>query len=162
MTVDPSGRFAYVANLDGDDVSAFTINSSTGALSAVAGSPFAAGIQPYSVAIAGQAVTTSVLTLTPRSLAFGNLPINTSSAAQSVTVTNTSAKTVAITGIALRGTAPGQFSFTSDCGKSLAAYRICTLEAIFRPTTQGAKTAFLDVNGGGRGLRSVKLTGTGT
>ena len=104
---------------------------------------------------------TSVLTVTPHSLAFGDLPINTSSAAQSVTVTNTSAKTVAITGIALRGTAPRQFTFIDDCGKSLAAYATCTLEAIFRPTTKGAKTAFLDVNGGGGGLRSVKLTGTG-
>ncbi len=148
--------------MDDGTVSAYTINSSTGALRAVAGSPFAAGIQPFSVAIAGQTVTTSVLTLTPRSLAFGNLPINTSSAAQSVTVTNTSAKAAVITGIALRGTNPGQFSFTGNCGKSLAAYRTCTLEAIFKPTTEGAKTAFLDVNGGGGGLRSVKLTGQGT
>jgi DNA-binding beta-propeller fold protein YncE len=161
VTVDPSGRFAYVANQGDDTVSAYTINSSTGALSAVSGSPFASGVFPRSVVIAGQAVTTSLLTLTPRSLAFGNLPINTSSAAQSVTVTNTSPKAVAITGIALRGTAPGQFAFTDDCGKSLAAYATCTLEAIFRPTTEGAKTAFLDVNGGGGG-RSVKLTGTGT
>ncbi len=34
----------------------------------------------------------TVLTLTPRSLAFGNQPINTTSAAKSVTMTNTSAK----------------------------------------------------------------------
>jgi 6-phosphogluconolactonase (cycloisomerase 2 family) len=162
VTVDPSGRFAYVANYGDGTVSAYTINSSTGALRAVGSSPVAAGIQPFSVAIAGQAVTTSVLTLTPRSLAFGDLPINTSSAAQSVTMTNTSAKTVAITGIALRGTAPGQFAFTDDCGKALAAFRTCTLEAIFKPTAKSAKTAFLDVNGGGGGLRSVKLTGTGT
>ncbi len=166
VTVDPSGRFAYVANRcfcapGNGTVSAYTITASTGALHAVAGSPFAAGIEPVSMAIVGQAVTASVLTLTPRSLAFGNLPIHTSSAAQSVTVTNTSAKTVAITGIALRGTNPGQFTFTDDCGKSLAAYRTCTLEAIFSPTTKGAKNAFLDVNGGGGG-RSVKLTGTGT
>lgn len=169
VTVDPSGHFAYVAdvcdsspNCLAGTVSAYTINRSTGALSAVAGSPFAAGRGPYSLAIASQTPPkTSVLTLTPRSLAFGNLPINTSSAAQSVTVTNTSANTVAITGIALRGTAPGQFTFTSDCGKSLAAYRTCTLEATFSPTTKGAKTAFLDVNGGSGG-RSVKLTGTGT
>jgi probable HAF family extracellular repeat protein len=106
--------------------------------------------------------TTSVLTLAPHSLAFGNIPINTSSAAQSVTVTNTSAKAVAITGIALRGTAPKQFAFTDDCGKSLAGHATCTLKAVFRPTTKGAKTAFLDVNGGGGGLRAVKLTGTGT
>ena len=162
VTVDPSGRFAYVANIDGNDVSAYTIDSSTGALSAVAGSPFATGHGPTSVAFAGQTATTSALTLAPRSLDFGDLPINTSSTAQSVTVTNTSAKVVAITGIALRGTAPGQFTFTDDCGKSLAAYRTCTLEAIFSPTTVGAKTAYLDVNGGGGGLRSVKLTGTAT
>ena len=161
VTVDPSGQFAYVAN-DGDHtVSAYNIDSSTGALSPVAGSPFAVGSSPQSVAIASQATTTSVLTLSPRSLAFGDLPINTSSAAQSVTVTNTSPNIVPITGIALRGTAPGQFSFTDDCGKSLAAYSTCTLEAIFKPTTAGAKTAYLDVNGGGGG-RSVILTGTGT
>jgi hypothetical protein len=161
VTVDPSGRFAYAANFWDNTVSAYTIDSSTGALHAVGGSSFVAGTNPISVAIASQAVTTSVLALTPRSLAFGNLPINTSSAAQSVTLTNTSAKAVAIAGSALRGPAPGQFTFTDDCGKSLAAYRTCTLEAIFRPTTEGAKTAFLDVNGGGGG-RSVKLTGTGT
>jgi hypothetical protein len=150
-----------VANFGDDTVSAYTINSSTGELSALSGSPFAAGSGPQSVAIAGQG-TRSVLTLAPRALAFGKLPINTSSAAQSVTVTNTSAKAVPIASIALRGTAPGQFSFTDDCGKSLAAHATCTLNAIFRPTTEGAKTAFLDVNGGGGGLRSVKLTGTGT
>jgi DNA-binding beta-propeller fold protein YncE len=161
VAVDPSGRFAYVANYDSNTISAYTINSSTGALSPITGSPFAGGNSPLSVVIAGQAVTSSVLTLSPRLLAFGNLPIHTSSAAQSVTVTNTSANTVAITGIALRGTAAGQFTFSDNCGKSLAAYRTCTLEAIFRPTAEGAKTAFLDVNGGGGG-RSVKLTGTGT
>ncbi len=166
LSVDPSGRFVYVANAANNkpsgNVSAYTINSSTGALRAIAGSPFAAGNSPFSIAIARQAVTSSVLTLVPRSLAFGNLPIHTSSAAQSVTVTNTSAKTVAITSIALRGNSPGQYVFTDDCGKSLPAYRTCTLEAIFRPTTKGKKTAFLDVNGGDGGLRSVKLTGTGT
>jgi hypothetical protein len=31
----------------------------------------------------------------------------------------------------------------------------------FKPTTKGGKSATLDVNGGGGGLRSVKLTGTG-
>jgi 6-phosphogluconolactonase (cycloisomerase 2 family) len=43
VTVDPSGKFAYVANYWSNDVSAFTINAATGALTPVAGSPFAAG-----------------------------------------------------------------------------------------------------------------------
>jgi probable HAF family extracellular repeat protein len=106
--------------------------------------------------------TTSALTLTPRSLAFGNVPIDSSSATQSVTVTNTSPNAVAITGIALRGTAPKQFAFTDDCGKSIAGHATCTLKAQFTPSLEGAMTAYLDVNGGGHGLRSVKLTGTGT
>ena len=50
VTVDPSGRFAYVANecesCTRGTVSAYTINSSTGALSVVSGSPFAAGTTP--------------------------------------------------------------------------------------------------------------------
>jgi 6-phosphogluconolactonase (cycloisomerase 2 family) len=50
VTVDPSGKFAYVAN-DGGKISAFTIDSATGALSAVAGSPFAAGPAPRSVTV---------------------------------------------------------------------------------------------------------------
>jgi probable HAF family extracellular repeat protein len=104
---------------------------------------------------------TSVLTLTPRSFAFGNIPLHTVSAALSVTVTNTSPTAVAITGIALRGTNPKQFAFTEQCGKSLAGHASCTIQATFAPTTTGSKTAFLDVNGGGDG-RAVKLTGTGT
>jgi 6-phosphogluconolactonase len=168
VAVDSSDRFAYVANycLSSSDcsvgtVSAYTINSSTGALSAVAGSPFAAGAEPQSVAIANQAQTTSVLMLTPRSLAFGNVAVDSSSRTQVVTVTNTSPNAVAITGIALRGTAPRQFAFTKDCGQSLAGHATCTLEVQFTPSVKGAKTAFLDVNGGSGG-RSVMLSGTGT
>ena len=104
----------------------------------------------------------TVLTLTPRSLAFGNQAIDTVSAAKSVTVTNTSAKAVAITSIALKGSAPGQFAATNNCGTSLAGNATCTIKVTFKPTTKGAKSATLNVNGGGGGLRSVTLTGNGT
>jgi len=103
----------------------------------------------------------TVLTLSPRSLAFGSHPINTASAAKSVTMTNTSRKPVAISSVALTGTASGQFASTNNCGKSLAGHAICTIKVTFRPTTKGAKSAFLNVNGGGGGLRTVTLTGTG-
>jgi hypothetical protein len=69
---------------------------------------------------------------------------------------------VAYPGIALRGIAPGQFAFSEDCGKSLAGNATCTLKARFTPSFKGAKIAYLNLNGGGGGLRSVKLTGTGT
>jgi probable HAF family extracellular repeat protein len=104
----------------------------------------------------------TLLTLLPRSLAFGNQPINTKSAANSVTMTNTNSKVVAITSIALKGTAAGQFAQTNNCGKSLAGHATCTVKVTFKPTTKGAKSATLNVNGGGGGLRTVTLTGTGT
>jgi probable HAF family extracellular repeat protein len=104
----------------------------------------------------------TVLTLSPRALAFGNQPVNTASAAKSVTVTNTSSKAAAITQIALSGTGAGQFASTNDCGKSLGAHGACTIKVTFKPTSKGAKSAILNVNGGGGGLRSVNLSGTGT
>ena len=104
----------------------------------------------------------TVLTLSPRSLAFGSQPIHTSSAAMSVTLTNTGPRAAAITSIALSGTAASQFASTNNCGSSLAGHATCTIKVTFKPTTRGAKSAFLNVNGGGGGLRSVSLSGSGT
>jgi 6-phosphogluconolactonase (cycloisomerase 2 family) len=53
VTADPSGRFVYVANSNSINVSAFTVDSSTGALAPVPGSPFGTspGTSPESVAV---------------------------------------------------------------------------------------------------------------
>jgi 6-phosphogluconolactonase len=53
VTVDPGGKFAYAANFGSEDVSAFSIDAATGALSAVTGSPFAAGLNSYSMTTTG-------------------------------------------------------------------------------------------------------------
>ena len=49
--MDSGGRFPYVAHRGSHDVSAFRIDPVSGALSAVAGAPFAAGADPGSIAI---------------------------------------------------------------------------------------------------------------
>ena len=49
-TIDPSGQFLYAVNFNSNDVSAYTL-SATGALTPVAGSPFAVGGQPHAIAI---------------------------------------------------------------------------------------------------------------
>jgi 6-phosphogluconolactonase (cycloisomerase 2 family) len=51
ITIDPSGKFAYVANNYSDNVSAFTIDAATGALAEVPGSPFATQDDPTSIAM---------------------------------------------------------------------------------------------------------------
>src|SRR5205085_1761719 len=42
---------AYVANVNSNNVSGYTINGMTGALTPISGSPFGAGIEPFSVAV---------------------------------------------------------------------------------------------------------------
>jgi 6-phosphogluconolactonase len=46
-------RYVYVGNEGSNDVSAFAVNSTTGALTAVPGSPFAAGTDPQGMALYG-------------------------------------------------------------------------------------------------------------
>ncbi len=50
MAVDPTGKFAYLANNVNNNVSAYSIGAN-GVLTPVPGSPFAAGLEPISVAI---------------------------------------------------------------------------------------------------------------
>ncbi len=50
VAVDPTGKFAYVANDGDNNVSAYSI-AANGALTPVPGSPFAAGSRPLSVAV---------------------------------------------------------------------------------------------------------------
>jgi Putative Ig domain len=145
VTAAPSGRFAYVANEFGKrsgagNVSAYTINSSTGALRALSGSPFATGNTPVSVAIVGQAHVPLALTcptataqvgvayhstLTASgdippdtfSISMGSLPagltLNTSSGA--VIGTPTTASTVAFTGKVVDSSRPAMGSTTRNC-----------------------------------------------
>jgi len=50
VTVSPDGAFLYAANQGSNDVFAYTINSTSGALAAVSGSPFPAGVTPRAIA----------------------------------------------------------------------------------------------------------------
>ena len=51
MAVDPSGKFVYVTNHLADNVSAFSITATSGALTQIPGSPFPSGNTPFNVAV---------------------------------------------------------------------------------------------------------------
>jgi DNA-binding beta-propeller fold protein YncE len=51
MVVEPTGRYAYVANAGDGDISAFHVHHKTGALSPVPGSPFELGARPLALAV---------------------------------------------------------------------------------------------------------------
>jgi len=121
----------------------------------------------YSVDNAGnsEAIQTATYiidyTATPSSLEFLS-PLNVQSAAQTVTLNNTTGAAVAITGIALGGANPGQFSQTNDCGGSLAVGDSCTINVTFRPTWANPvpMTALLNINAAAPAIsKSLPLTG---
>ncbi len=116
-----------------------------------------------SVSLSGTGIV-PVYTLAPTQLDFGNQLRNTSSAAQSLTLSNTGELDLPITGITLNGTNPGQFSQTNSCGTALAVGATCTIDVVFRPTSAGAKSANVRVavGGGAATPATVPLTGTGT
>src|SRR5262249_42453184 len=75
-----------------------------------------------------------VVGLSPTSLNFGNQLVGSSSAAQSVTLTNSGAATLTISSIS----ASGDFSQTNTCPSSLGPAANCTISVTFTPTAAGS------------------------
>jgi len=51
VAISPNGKYVYVTNSGSNDVSAYTVDSGTGALTEVSGSPFGAGTGPQAVTV---------------------------------------------------------------------------------------------------------------
>jgi hypothetical protein len=85
--------------------------------------------------------------------------LNTTSAAQTVALTNTGNGTLGITSIA----PSAQYSETNTCGTSVTAGGNCTISVTFTPTATGTQTGTITItdNAGGS-PHVVTLTGTGT
>lgn len=95
------------------------------------------------------------LSASPSTLTFGSQALNTTSAAQAVTISNTG--TASATSVAV--SASGDFSQTGNCGTTIAAGASCTVNVSFRPTASGTRTGSLSI--AGSAPVSVSLTGTG-
>ena len=101
----------------------------------------------------------SALKASPSSVAFGNVAVGSTSAAQTVTVSNPGTTTAALSSVS----ATGPFSQTNNCGSSLAAGASCSVQVSFTPTAAGAANGTLSIasNAPGSPL-TVTLSGTGT
>jgi hypothetical protein len=109
------------------------------------------------VLLTGTAVNPS-LTATPGSLSFGSQVVGTTSAAQTVTVTNTSSVAAAILSV----TPSGSFGIVSQCGPSLAAAASCSIAVTFTPTTAGQQTGSLNISDDAGGSpQKIALAGSG-
>ncbi|MEV0456599.1 ThuA domain-containing protein [Catellatospora methionotrophica] len=100
----------------------------------------------------------SQLQVTPGSLAFGSANVGTTTAAQTVTVSNPGTAAASISAV----TVSGQYTQTNTCGSSLAAGASCTVSVRFAPTSAGAQNGTLSVaNATTAQPLTVSLTGTG-
>ena len=120
-----------------------------------------AASSPDSAALTGTGTVAPMpaVTLNPTSLAFGNQTLGTTSAPQTVTLTNSGNAMLNITGI----TGSGDFAVTNTCSATLAAGANCTINATFSPTIEGNRTGQITVTSDAASSPdSAALTGTGT
>jgi hypothetical protein len=99
------------------------------------------------------------LSISPDSLSYAGQSVSTTSAAQSITVTNNN--NVVVTSLTIAPS--GDFAQTNNCADSLAANASCTINVTFTPTATGNRTGTLMLrDSAANSPQSVNLSGTGT
>lgn len=90
--------------------------------------------------------TTPEVTVSPQTLAFGDLIIGQTSTTKTVTVANSGTVPLGVGDVEL-GTAPTDFVIGADTcsGESLAAAEMCSVQVTFQPESLGPKTATLSI-----------------
>ena len=89
----------------------------------------------------GSPINAPVLSASPSSLTFGSQTLNTTSAAQAITVTNTGSLAASVSSV----TASGDYTQTNNCS-SIAVNAACTVNVSFRPIASGTRTGTLTIN----------------
>jgi Abnormal spindle-like microcephaly-assoc'd, ASPM-SPD-2-Hydin len=121
---------------------------------------------PSSVSLSGTGASAPApaVSLSSSTIALGSVQVGTSSAAQSVTLTNTGNAALTISGITLGGTNASDFARTGTCAAgSVAAGASCTLTATFTPSAAGARSASISVaSNAPNSPHAVNLSGIGT
>jgi hypothetical protein len=108
-----------------------------------------------------------VIGVVPASLTFASQTVGTTSAAQTVTVSNTGAVSLTALSVSLGGTNPTDFARPAGaaggtCGTTLAPTSTCTITLTFTPAVSGARSATLLVSGAApANTATVSLSGTG-
>ena len=109
------------------------------------------------VALSGTGESPTAVSATPAMVDFGQVEVGTSSTAMQVTLSNTNATAIAISGVVV----PAPFVLASNaCGSSLAANSSCQLNVEFAPTQTGSAAATMTITDDA-GTQAVALSGTG-
>ena len=109
--------------------------------------------------------TGTQVNLSTTSLTFAPQVVNTNSASQTVTLTNTGPAAIVFSLVNLVGANPGDFTQTSNCpigGTGLPSGASCRATVRFLPTAVGVRTATLDFHTNDAGTPNALVTTTGT
>ncbi len=116
---------------------------------------------PQSVPLSGTGVSSQV-NLSPGTVTFGAQQVGTTSAPQTVTLSNPTSSTVTVSSIAISGGNNTSFAQNNNCGSTLAPGASCTISVTFTPTTTGTLNSTLEATDNAAGSpQKTTLTGTG-
>jgi Transmembrane protein 131-like N-terminal len=108
--------------------------------------------------LSGNASAAEAIVLTPVLLTFPATVINTTSALQNITISNTSNSTITLQVPSITG----DFKFAANtCGSSLGPNVGCTVSIAFSPTASGTRSGAFTITDSA-GTQTALLTGTGT
>jgi hypothetical protein len=111
---------------------------------------------PQTITLTGSGYVTTT-TISPASLTFSNQSVGSTSAAQTVTITNTGANAMTVSGVI----PSGDFAQTNQCS-TIAINQSCTINVTFTPTAAGSRTGTLTISDNAQGNpHTVALSGTG-
>jgi hypothetical protein len=100
---------------------------------------------------------TGTITVSPSSLSFGSQVVNTTSGAQTITITNTGTTAVTVSSV----TVPGGYAQTNNC-TSIAASGTCTINVTFTPLAAQSYTGNVTITDSAAGSpHLVAVSGTG-
>ena len=104
---------------------------------------------------------TGSISIAPTTLTFGSQAVGTTSATQTVTVSNTGGTTVTFTSIVTSGDFAG--ATLAQCPSIAVEGTPCTFQISFKPTATGTRTGAITLTDNATGSpQTVTLTGTGT
>jgi hypothetical protein len=97
----------------------------------------------------------------PATVTFGTQTVGTTSAASTLTVTNTGGSPVTVSGVA--SSAPAEFTVAGTTCTTVAAGATCTIGVTFTPAAAGARSATITVTSNGAGSpQAIAASGTGS
>ena len=95
-------------------------------------------------------------------LSFGSVVVNSSSAQQTITLSNIGESALAIVSISITGSGASSFTETNTCGGSLATNASCGISVVFSPKSASSLSALLEISDNSAGTpQTVSLDGVG-